>query len=222
MFMANTIVDPEQLVDDKGSRIICPTLHHTGTITSQPEVLLAWYRNVLGQQPTLEGGPPEVPMPAVWTTNDWAHHRMGFFKMPNMEDKKFDMTSPGIQHVAWEYETLDDLLETVLRLRKLGIIEQYCVNHIITFAAYYRDPDDNLVELLTDGFGDHEKSMEVQLTSDALRANPPGVPFDPEGVYQARQDGATLEELHERTLAGEFLPAANARAHDLPEDLTGE
>ncbi len=211
--MGHTLVAAEQLVDEKGRRIICPTLHHTGTLSSRPEELLAWYRTVLGQQPTLAGGPPQVPVPGVWTTNDWAHHRMGFFKAPVAD--KIDPTVPGINHVAWEYETIDDLLETVMRLKDLGIEPNYTVNHMISFAAYYNDPDGNLVELLTDGYGDHEKSLEVQLTSDALRANPPGVPFDAQLMFEAREAGASLEELHERSLSGEWTVVD--KAHDVPD-----
>jgi catechol 2,3-dioxygenase len=216
--MSHTIVAAEELVDDNGTRIICPTLHHTGNSSSRPEELLAWYRNVLGQQPTLSGVPPQVPVPGTWTTNDDAHHRMGFFKVPGVRDQ-VDQTSPGINHVAWEYETIDDLLETVMRLKDLGIVYKYCVNHMISFAAYYRDPDDNLVELLTDGYADHAKSLEIQLTSEELRANPPGVPFDPEPMLAARQAGASLEELHERSLSGEWTPGG-ATNHDMSKEQT--
>lgn len=211
--MANTVVAQEELVDDNGARIICPTLHHTGTQTSRTEEMLAWYRNVLGQQVTLSAVPPATPMPGTWTSNDWAHHRMGFFEMPGVRDE-FDMTAPGAQHIAWEFENVDDLLESVMRIKELGIEPVFCVNHIISLAAYYRDPDGFLVELLTDGYGDHEKSREVQLTSEALRANPPGIPFDPQKMFEARQAGAALEELHARSLAGEWTPQG-ATNHDL-------
>jgi catechol 2,3-dioxygenase-like lactoylglutathione lyase family enzyme len=211
--MANTLLAPDALVDDNGAHIICPTLQHCGTQTSRAEELLRWYRNVLGQQPTLSADPPAVPFPATWTTNDEHHHRMGFFSVPGCRDQ-FDMTAPGVQHIAWEYEDLDDLLESVMRIKALGIEPVFCVNHRISFAAYFRDPDGFLVELFTDAFGDHAKSMELQLNSDELRANPPGVPWDPQQLYEARRAGASREELYERSLAGEFAPAG-AHAHDI-------
>lgn len=213
--MANAIVAFDELVDDNGTRIIAPTLQHLGMQTSRVEEMLRWYRNVLGQQVTLEAVPPAVPVPGKWTSNDWAHHRMGFFDVPGVRDK-FDMTAPCPNHIAWEFEDIDDFLESVVRIKALGIHPAFTVNHLITFASYYRDPDGNLVELLTDAWGDHEKSMEIQLNSDDLRANPPGVPFDFEKMYEARQAGASLDELRERSYAGEWAPAG-APNHDIPK-----
>jgi catechol 2,3-dioxygenase len=171
---------------------------------------------VLGQQPTLAADPPATPFPSTWTSNDWAHHRMGFFSIPGLEDT-VNRSSPGINHVAWEYESIDDLLESWERLQKLDIKPAFTVDHGITIAFYYNDPDGNLVELLTDAYGDHEKSMEVQLTSQELRANPPGVAVDPGRMLEARRAGMSLEELHRGAYAGEFAPP-NAPTHNIKPD----
>jgi catechol-2,3-dioxygenase len=206
----------KELVDDNGERVICPTLHHSGTQTPRREEMLKWYRNVLGQQPTLAADPPATPFPSTWTSNDWAHHRMGFFSVPGLEDK-VNRFSPGINHMAWEYETIDDLLETWERIQNLGITPVFTVDHFISIAFYYNDPDGNLVELLTDAWGDHEKSMEVQLTSQELRANPPGTPVDPAQMLEARRAGMSLEELHQRAYAGEYTPPG-AKSHNIKDD----
>jgi catechol 2,3-dioxygenase len=181
--------------------------------------MLAWYRAVLGQQPTLAADPPATPMPGVWTTNDWAHHRMGFFKAPVAD--QIDPTSPGTNHIAWEFEYIDDWLSSVMRIKALGIEPAFTVNHLISIAAYYKDPDGNLVELLTDAFGDHDKSMDVQLNSDELRANPPGVPFDFVKMFEAREGGADLEELNARSRAGEWTPQG-APTHAVPKEQLPE
>jgi len=203
MTATNTLAS--EVLDDNGARVACPKLSHTGNATPRQAEMLRWYRNVLGQQPTLEAEPPATPQPAVWTSNDDTHHRMGFFAYPGLEDK-VNRSSPGINHTAWEYETIDDLLETWERLQKLGIEPEFTVDHGITIAFYYYDPDGNLVELMTDAYGDHAKSMEVQLTSQELRANPPGTPVDPARLIEARRAGMSLEELHRRAYAGEYTP----------------
>src|SRR5271156_6423486 len=131
--MANTIIAFDELVDDNGTHIIAPTLHHLGMQTSRVEEMLAWYRAVLGQQVTLEAVPPAVPVPGKWTSNDWAHHRMGFFDVPGVRDR-FDNTAPGPNHVAWEFDSVDDLLESVMRIKALGIVPIFTVNHFISFA----------------------------------------------------------------------------------------
>jgi len=214
--MSSVGVQSEPVMDDNGAKVIPPKLSHTGNATPRQAEMLAWYRNVLGQEPTLEAGPPATPFPGVWTSNDDVHHRMGFFAVPGLQDQ-VDRTSPGVNHTAWEYDTIDDLLETWQRLQKLGIKPAFTVDHGITFAFYYNDPDGNLVELLTDAFGDHDKSMEFQRTSEALRANPPGVPVDPAQLIEERRKGTSLEELHERAYAGEFTPAG-APNHNVPKD----
>ncbi len=214
--MADTLTAQEPLIDENGAQIIAPTLHHTGNVTSRPEEMLDWYRKVLGQYTTLIAAPPATPMPGVWTTNDWAHHRMGFFKFPVKD--QLDPSGPHVNHVAWEYDNVDDWLESVMRIKALGIMPAFCVNHLTTFASYYRDPDGNLVELLTDGFGDHAKSLDAQLHSEEVQANPPGVPFDFTLMYAARQEGATLDELRIRSRAGEWTPA-DAPNHDVNPDL---
>ena|SRR2546423_7121269 len=206
-----------EVLDDNGARVICPTLNHTGTQTPRRAEMLRWYRNVLGQQPTIEGSPPATPFPSVFTTNDHMHHRMGFFSVPGLEDE-VNRFSPGINHVAWEYETIDDLLESWQRLQNLGIKPVFTVDHGNTFAFYYRDPDGSLVELNADAHGDHAKSLEFTLTSQEFRANPPGTPVDPAKLIEARKGGLTLEELHRRAYAGEFSPEDGASTHDVPED----
>jgi catechol 2,3-dioxygenase-like lactoylglutathione lyase family enzyme len=205
-------------VDDNGTPVIAPTLHHTGNQTARMDEMLAWYRNVLGQVETLSGVPPQTVFPSVWTSNDWAHHRMGFLKTPTVEATEFSATSPGVQHTAWEYASLDDLLSSWERITKVGINPLFCVNHGISYAFYYRDPDGNLVELLCDAFGDHERSKEVILTNDAVRSNPAGTPVDPNKLAEARRAGMDLDEIYERSYAGELSPDGGGKAHHLPDD----
>ncbi len=207
-----------QAVDDNGTPVIAPTLHHTGNATARMEEMLNWYRNVLGQVETLSGVPPQTVWPSVWTSNDWAHHRMGFFRSTKVQPTQWSDETPGVQHTAWEYESIDDLLASWERIAKVGIEPMFCVNHWISFAFYYKDPDGNMVELLCDGFGDHERSLHEQQTSEVLRSNPPGTPLDPAKLLQARRDGMSLEELHRRSYAGEFRPAGGGKAHHLPDD----
>jgi catechol-2,3-dioxygenase len=144
------------------------------------------------------------------------HHRMGFFAVPGT-DLEITPSSPGINHVAWEYESLDDLLSSWERAKAAGIEPSFCVNHLVSFAFYYRDPDGHLVELLCDGYGDHAKSLDAMKNDPAMAANPPGVSVDPVKLLEARRNGTSLEEMHERSYAGEFKPETPA-VHDLPED----
>jgi catechol-2,3-dioxygenase len=195
----------QEIQDDKGAQIICPTLHHTGHVTARKQEMMRWYYNVLGQQDTVQAEPPAAPWDITWTTNDWAHHRMSLGAMPGI-DLEHHPSAPGVGHLAWEYESIDDLLESWERIKGLGIEPQFCVNHLITFAFYYRDPDYNLVELLCDAWDDHAKSYEVWTSDPRAAANPPGIPVDPAKLLAARRDGMSLDDLRDRSYAGEFKP----------------
>lgn len=207
-----TTIEP---TDDRGAAVICPKLHHTGNFTAQPEEMLRWYRNVLGQLPVVAARPPAMPIPGVFTTNDNAHHRMGFFSPAGIAGKA-STTTPGVQHTAWEYDSIDGLLESWERLVALDIKPVYCVDHGMSVAFYYTDPDGSQVELLADAYGDHDASLAA-IASEAFAANPPGTAVDPAQMLAARRGGMSLGELHERAYAGEFAPE-HAITHDVPRD----
>ena len=115
--------------------------------------------------------------------------------------------TPGIHHLAFEYESLDDLLETYTRLADGDLLPHFTVDHGMTTSFYYLDPDGNSVELQSDNFGDWRKSKEFMQSAPEFAADPIGVLVDPEQMLRARADGATPQEIHERGYAGEFVPA---------------
>lgn len=83
----------------------------------------------------------------------------------------------------------------------------------MTTSLYYADPDGNSVELQSDNFGgDWARSTEFIRSAPEFAADPIGMPFDPDALVAARREGATSEEIHRRTYAGEFRP-------DTPLDL---
>ena len=112
-----------------------------------------------------------------------------------------------LQHVAFEYATIDDLLNTWERLKGLAIEPVLATDHGMTIAFYYRDPDGNSVELFVDTFGDCDKSSEYIRTSPEFHQNPMGAYIEPAQLMAAREAGASFADLHLRAYAGEFSPA---------------
>ena len=51
----------------------------------------------------------------------------------------------GVDHVAYTYDSLDDLLENYEQLKVEGIMPYWCVHHGLTVSMYYADPDGNPV-----------------------------------------------------------------------------
>jgi hypothetical protein len=59
---------------------------------------------------------------------------------------------------------------------------------------YYRDPDNNQVELLIDNFDD-VRDGKAYMRSPAFAQNPIGVEYDPDEMLARFRAGASREEL---------------------------
>ena len=177
-----------------------PTLHHVTLKTTRLQEMIDWYGLVTGAVVThqFEGG--------AWLTNDAANHRIAFLTVPGLEDDGRKLQHTGLHHTAYEYPSMDDLLDGYVRLNGHGIVPHACLDHGMTLSFYYVDPDGNSVELQCDEFGDWAKSKEFMVTAPEFSANPIGVTVDPDLLVAARDAGATAEELHRRAYAGEFSP----------------
>jgi catechol 2,3-dioxygenase len=189
--------------------LICPTLHHFGLATAHLEEMLDWYARVLGMTTNFQSSWETAGGTAglAFVSNDKAHHRLALVSSPALHDDTDKHTHVKIQHVAFEYATIDDLLNSWERLKGLGIEPVLTADHGPTIAFYYHDPDENLVELFIDTFGDWDASSAYVRTSPEFHRNSMGTYVDPEQVMAARKADATLAELHRRAYAGEFPPS---------------
>ncbi len=190
--------------------IIKPRLHHWGMRTIKLDEMVDWYMTVCGYEIVLEARQTDVseqsPPQSAYVSNDDEHHRGGFFKLPMFEDHPKRNFMPGVNHLAFEYDSIDDLLASWERLMGEGIEPALCTDHGPTFAFYYKDPENNTVELCTDAWEDKSKPREI-MSSPRMLQNPMGSQVDPAKLLEARRGGASLTELHERAMADEFLPA---------------
>ena len=184
------------------SEVIKPTLHHYGQMTPNIDAMVEWYGKVVGYAVVAR---TTQPIASAYVTNDLVHHRGGFFTAPNLAT---DLPRPrkGFGHIAFEYDSVDDLLESWRRLKEEEGIEPLVTTfHPTThWAFYYKDPDENVVELLADGHGDREKSLAAIKHYETQ--DPMGPRVDPALMLEARKQGASLDDLRERTMRREFQP----------------
>jgi catechol 2,3-dioxygenase len=146
-----------------------------------------------------ENGPPFSAL--AFVSNDEVHHRIVFFEMPGLVADPNKRHHAGLQHIAFAYKTLDDLLGSYARLKGLGILPVWAADHGVGTSFYYEDPDQNNVELNVNNYGNDWTATEHMKT-----APPTVAPVDPDKMMAAREAGASVWELHERALAGEFAP----------------
>ncbi len=65
-----------------------------------------------------------------------------------------------LQHIAFEFRTIDGLMGTYVRLKESGIVPVLPVDEGSQTAFYYADPDRNSIELNVDNYGDNLTSIE--------------------------------------------------------------
>ena len=108
-----------------------PKLHHDGLVTANLNDMIDWYQKVLGMTVSLLA--PKIPAIArlmrqgppfsafAFVSNDEMDHRIVFFEVPKATLDPDKRHHTGLQHVAFQCETVDELLGTYLRLKGLGI-----------------------------------------------------------------------------------------------------
>jgi Glyoxalase/Bleomycin resistance protein/Dioxygenase superfamily len=133
----------------------------------RPGTLCDWYYKVLGVSPVHETARPlgEVTLSglrALWLTNDRANHRIRILYVPGLEGDLERACHHRLQHFAFEYSILDNLLSTDARLKSLKIEPLRTANQ---GATIYLDPDGNCIELLSDAEGDRFTQTHVEWES---------------------------------------------------------
>jgi catechol 2,3-dioxygenase-like lactoylglutathione lyase family enzyme len=172
------------------ARPVSPTLFaHIVLQTSNMAALRQWYITVLDAHVVQDNGM------LCFLTYDEEHHRVAIIELPGLQAR--DDKARGMHHIAYTYRSLGDLLATYRRLKAQGIEPYWPINHGPTVSMYYRDPDGNSVELQVDAFATKQEATAF-FTSEAFRANPIGVNFDPEELVRQYEAGAPEQDLLRR------------------------
>lgn len=192
--------------------IVPPKLAHYGLLTANLDAMVEWYGKVLGMAVNHRSKIPWIaritrqgpPFSAfAFVSNDDMDHRIVFFEMSDAGIDPDKRRHTGLQHIAFEYASLDDLLGTYVRLKSSGIQMLWAADHGVGTSIYYEDPDRNVVEIFVNNFGSPSKATEYLKTAN------PGRPaqVDPDKLVRAFEKGASAWDLHERAMNGEFEPA---------------
>lgn len=81
---------------------------------------------------------------------------------------------PGLNHMQFKHAGLAELIERVEILREAGIVPHRSANHGPVTSFYYRDPDQNVVELCCNNFESLDDFV-AYLDSEAFKRNPSGI-----------------------------------------------
>ncbi|KAH7385828.1 Glyoxalase/Bleomycin resistance protein/Dihydroxybiphenyl dioxygenase [Pyrenochaeta sp. MPI-SDFR-AT-0127] len=168
-------------------------LAHVVLRTNNFKAMVEYYRTFLGAQVIYENG-----MLAFLTYDD-EHHRIAIAEVPGTQRK--NKTSCGLEHTAFTFDSLSDLLLSYRQRKQMGIVPLWPVNHGPTTSIYYEDPDGNQIETQVNNFDNADEATEF-MKSKEFAENPIGVDFDPEDMIQRLIQGETEKALLKRVEIG--------------------
>src|SRR5262245_19787897 len=129
-----------QVVQSKGEimpRIRPAKFVHVVYRTRRFEQMLRWYQTVFDAK--IQHQNPAL----AFLTYDDEHHRFAFVNLDVVRPERTEMDRRGmigVDHVAYTYGSLNDLLENYAQLKEQGIKPYWCIHHGVTVSMYYADP----------------------------------------------------------------------------------
>jgi catechol-2,3-dioxygenase len=183
------------------SKVISPSkLAHIVLRTNADnfKTMANFYKTFLGGEATYEN---EF---LSFITYDDEHHRVAIAGVPGTGPKTFKTS--GLEHIAFTFDTLDDLAKAYSQRKQHNIFPIWSVNHGPTTSIYYADPDGNQIETQVDNF-DNVKDASTFMASSEFAENPIGVDFDPEDLIKRLHSGEDVAAIRKRPNIGpRYIP----------------
>jgi catechol 2,3-dioxygenase-like lactoylglutathione lyase family enzyme len=163
---------------------------HVVYMTRRFDEMIAWYRDVFEAEVVYEN-------PALaFLTYDDEHHRFAFANLDVLKPggtSRDNRGEIGVNHVAYTYANVRDLMVTYARLKRAGTTPYWLVHHGTTLSLYYADPDGNRMEFQVDcGTVDEATAL---MRTPSFANNPVGVMYDPDALLERLQAGEDEKAL---------------------------
>lgn len=180
--------------DTPATRVISPCkLAHVVLRTNNFASMVEYYKNFLGAEAIYENDF------LAFLSYDEEHHRIAIASIPGTKGK--DKMTCGLEHIAFSFNTLSDLLLAYRQRKQKGILPLWPVNHGPTTSIYYRDPDGNMIETQVDNFDNPDDATSF-MKSKFFSENSIGTDFDPEEIITRLLNGESEAELKKRVEIG--------------------
>jgi catechol 2,3-dioxygenase-like lactoylglutathione lyase family enzyme len=138
-------------------------IHHVAYRCKDAAETVKFYQDVLEMDFLLAIAEDEVP--STGEPDPYMHvfldagqgNVLAFFELPNSPDMGRDPNTPGwVQHIAFEVDSLDTLLETKARVEAAGLDVVGPVDHGIFDSIYFFDPNGHRLELAANKASDDD------------------------------------------------------------------
>ncbi|OQV00116.1 hypothetical protein CLAIMM_05654 [Cladophialophora immunda] len=180
--------------DKPAARVISPSkLAHVVLRTNNFEAMVNFYQDFLGADVIYQNDF------LAFLTYDDEHHRVAIAAVPGTKAK--DAGTCGLEHIAFTFNTLEDLLLAYRQRKQKGMEPLWPVNHGPTTSIYYRDPDGNMIETQTDNFDSPNEATDF-MRSKYYDENPIGTDVDPEELIEGLRKGVSEKVLKKRVEIG--------------------
>ena len=147
----------------------------------------------------------------AFMTYDEEHHRVALLNLSIVDpagSPESKQGAVGVDHVAYTFNNLSDLVENYAFLKSQGIRPYWCLHHGITVSMYYADPDGNQMEFQVDSYPTVE-AANAFMKGPGFDTNPIGVEYNPDELLKKVRSGADTSALLLRT---EHLPVSPVRS----------
>lgn len=168
-------------------------LAHIVLKTSQFTDMVSWWKEFL------EGEARHENDFISFISYDDEHHRIAIVNFPNLEERTAN--ARGLEHVAFTYDTLDDLFGQYERMKAKGYAPYWTINHGLTLSAYYRDPDGNQVETQID-VPMTKKELKAFMAGPLFAENPIGINVDFDELISRYRKGESVASITDYATAG--------------------
>lgn len=129
-------------------------IHHVAYRCKDAGETAEFYKIHLGMR--LIGAFAEDHVPSTKAPDPYMHifldagggNVLAFFELPNAPEMDRDRNTPDwVQHLAFELESMDELISTKKRLEAAGLDVVGPTNHALFHSIYFRDPNGHRIEL---------------------------------------------------------------------------
>lgn len=158
--------------------------------TNRLQELTHWYCTLLEAHVVFTNGK------LTFLTYDDEHHRIALVGAEPYAEKG-PQPGVGFYHAAFAYKGLGELLGNYERVKAAGIVPYRLISHGPTVSFYYRDPDQNEVELQVDSFKSAAEANDF-MRGEHFARNPIGILLDPDDMIARFRAGVPEEVLLQR------------------------
>ena len=99
----------------------------------------------------------------------------------------------GLDHISYRVNPIDKWFEFYFKAKERGLKPLWTVNHGWISGLYYKDPDNNLVEIFFEHFNSADEFK--QNISPDFEDEPIGTNMDVEILYEMFKSGSSFEDL---------------------------